>query len=133
MQINASTTQSAHDSAICQQITRSVICMLSRRCFSSHFVRLKATVKQLLDSYPTIVFYAQTCGDTQRYSVTLCRLLPSIYNEYVKCNIDIYNQDKKNSENGHLVFSTFNYFHWFDNVFGIKTEYHRLRCFLVFS
>ena len=22
--------------------------------------------------------------------------------------------------------------HWFDNVFEIKTKYHRLRCFLVF-
>ena len=55
------------------------------------------------------------------------------------------------NENGHLVFlifkkkqenngvdnisSTFHEmeYHWFDNVFGIKTKYHRLRCFLVFS
>ena len=61
-------------------------------------------------------------------------------------------QNKTNSENGHLVFSIFKkkqenngvgdilslfqrhcQSNWFDNVFGIKTKYHRLRCFLVVS
>ena len=51
-------------------------------------------------------------------------------------------QNKTNSKNRHLVFSTFvkkknkknreSVLFRLDNVFGTKTKYHRLRCFLVF-
>ena len=49
-------------------------------------------------------------------------------------------QNKTNSENRHLVFLIFKKEQendqtndWFDNVFGIKTKYHRLRRFLVLA
>ena len=75
---------------------------------------------------------------------------------YLSCRQLKEIQNKTNSENRHLVFLIFkkeqendgvgdistlfqrhcqtnDLNHWFDNVFGIKTKYHRLRRFLVLS